>query len=105
MKLLEYKKIMKQVVDSSFLSLKDIKIYILKFGFGFRYSARAEKEFFGYTIWINPHYQIYDKYELKGLLAHELCHIEEYIVKGKKWRIQNKRLCKELRSKLYCYLG
>jgi len=97
MKLSEYRKIKDELINSAFPSLKEIKIHVLKF-FGFGFSARADKEFFGYTIWINPFYQIYDKVEIKGLLAHELCHIEDWVVNGDKWRRENNKLCRKSRD-------
>ena len=97
MKLSEYKKIKDELVNSSFPALKEIKIYILKL-FGFGFSARTDKEFFGYFIWINPFYEIYNKFELKGLLAHELCHIEDWVIKGSNWREKNNRKCHKDRA-------
>lgn len=97
MKLSEYRKIKEELINLAFPSLKKVKIYVLKFP-GLRFSAIVDKEFFGYTIWINPFYQIYDKVETKGLLVHELCHIEDWVVKGNKWRKKNKRLCRKSRN-------
>ena len=44
-------------------------------------------------IYINPRYNIYNDFELKGLLAHELSHLEDWVVKGRWYTFINSLKC------------
>lgn len=89
----KYEKIVKELINSSFLALKNKKIHIRKSIFS-KYSAYANIDLFlGLGIWINPKYNIYNDFELKGLLAHELSHLGDWIVMGKWYKFVNDIKC------------
>ncbi len=98
MKKSKYEELLKEIINTSFPMLKDKKIHLLRCIL-IPFSAMAAKEFFGYIVYINPLYEIYSEFEVKGILAHELCHIEDWEIKGRKWRIKNRKLC--LKDKNY----
>ena len=92
-KKVRYEKIIKRLINSSFPVLKNKKIHIKKSIFS-RYSASANTDLFlGLGIWINPKYDIYNNFELKGLLAHELCHLEGWVIKGRWYKFINDIRC------------
>lgn len=89
----KYEKIVKELVNASFPALKNKKIHIRKSIFS-KYSASTKIDLFlGLSIWINPKYNIYNDFELKGLLAHELSHLEDWVIKGRWYRFVNKLRC------------
>ena len=80
-----YNKIINGLVNSSFPLLKNRKIFVKKIVSEF--SAQAQMDlFYNLSVLINPKYDIYSDFEITGLLAHELCHLEDFIEKGVLWK-------------------
>lgn len=71
----KYKRIVKQLITKSFLSLKNRKIRIYEKN-NLKYSADTHP--FISRIRVNPRLRKANETELKGIFAHELCHIEEF---------------------------
>ena len=74
----KYDRIIKELVNKSFSILKNKKI-IIKRAFFSIYSAETKRVFSRLYISINPKYDIYNNFELKGVLAHELSHLEDFV--------------------------
>lgn len=73
---------MKELINKSFSILKDIKIKIIEVKKR-QYSASVRKNWNKYLLKINRKYiVIYNNKEIKGLLAHELSHVEGWVKKG-----------------------
>lgn len=90
---MRYEKIINELINSSFPILKNKKIKIKRSWFS-NFSASVSKElFFGVIIWINPKYDVYDDFELKGLLAHELSHLEDWEIWGRGYKLKNDWKC------------
>ncbi len=80
----KYEKIIKELVNSSYPVLKNKKIKVKRvFSPQFcRFTAYATISF----IHVNPKYTSrYNNFELKGVFAHELCHIEDFLTNNKWW--------------------
>jgi len=87
------KVLVKSIVKKSFPALRGIKILVIEKKRG-KHSAMVRKNWNQYTMFINKEYlKIYDKKEIKGLIAHELSHIEEWVVKGVWFYIINSLKC------------
>jgi len=79
-----YERIVKSLVKNSFPILHSKKICIETKPLSKKFSACATNyPFSGLKIWINPKYcEKYNDFELKGLLAHELIHLEDFSIMG-----------------------
>jgi len=79
-----YEKIINRLVNSSFPVLKNKKIKIKKILFSTFciYSAHTIINLFKKPfIYINPKYfKHYNNFEVKGVFAHELCHLEDFLI-------------------------
>lgn len=88
-----YEKIINKLVKSSFPILRKKKINIKKVLFPtfYRYSASATINLFKKPfIYINPKYcKYYNNFELKGVFAHELCHLEDFLTNNYRWFFVN----------------
>ncbi len=95
----KYDAIIKELVADSFPILKDKKIKIKKVLFPrfYKYSAYAfmddglfwlfRKKFY---ILVNPKYmKRYNDFEIKGVFAHELCHLEDFARNSRWWFFLN----------------
>lgn len=87
----KYRKIIKELVNSSFPVLKNKKINVKRVFFPqfCRFNAYATIEILFNKksfIHVNPKYMNkFDNFELKGVFAHELCHIEDFLTNNR-WR-------------------
>lgn len=92
-KLKEIESLKKEIIKKSFSELKGIDIKVIEIKKG-RYSAMARKNWSKYLLFINRKYlKIYNKKEIKGILVHELSHIQEWVTKGIWFYIFNSLKC------------
>ena len=89
----EIEKIKEELIRESFPTLKEIQIKIIEKDKG-EFSAVAKKKGKNYITLINLTYlKIYDEFEVKGLLSHELSHVEEWVREGGWFYFKNKIKC------------
>jgi beta-lactamase regulating signal transducer with metallopeptidase domain len=89
----EIEKIKKNIIKKSFPELNNIKIILIEKNRG-KYSAMVRKNWSKYLLFVNRNYlEIYEKKEIKGLLAHELSHIFQWATKGILFYIINSLKC------------